>query len=75
MSTLYQKDDYAYCQAASCIHRRGCKRWAGNYKVFKVNDRTTFVDPKDCEPNLNDVNCENKYDLLDRFRYSDGSEM
>ena len=76
------KTDYTYCaNQDTCIHRRGCKRWVGNYpsevvKEFYTQNR--FVDEVDdakCVPNYKDINCINDFHFLDRFRLSDGSEF
>lgn len=70
------KTDYAYClNKNTCIHRRGCKRWIGNYKDEEVEElrqggRAEFLDDAYC---INSV--PHKFDNLDRFRLSDGSEM
>lgn len=74
------KTDYSYClNQDTCIHRRGCKRWVGNYpeeEVIELSNtgRDEYIDDKDCLPNYKDVNCEKSFDLLDRFRDSDGSD-
>jgi len=75
------KTDYAYClDEHTCIHRRGCRRWIGNYpneevKELTNSNRDEYINDKDCVPNYSDVNCENDFDMLDRYRLSDGSEM
>lgn len=75
------KNDYIYCQSTTCIHRRGCRRSLGNYSEAEVKELYTnnrFIDEVDttkCIPNYMDVDCENDYHFLDRFRYSDGREM
>lgn len=73
--------DYTYCLSTECIHRRGCKRWIGNYteeevhKLYSDNRFVHEVDYEDC------INSHNVYDgvmpyfMLDRFRLSDGTEM
>jgi len=72
------KKDYAYClNKGSCIHRRGCKRWLGNYnyeEVKECSDAEIFyeVNDKECVPNYKDVDCKNGFGMLDRFRFSDG---
>lgn len=65
------KTDYTYCLSDDCIHRRGCKRWVGNYKDEKrtklyQNLSTYYVFDKDCK--------DNSFVLLDRFRNSDVEE-
>ena len=72
--------DYIYCADEDiCIHRRGCKRWVGNYPNEEVKDfytKNRFVDEIDitkCIPNYKDKDCENNFQHLDRFRLSDGS--
>lgn len=74
--------DYSYCaNEDTCIHRRGCKRWLGNYESEEVKELytiTRFVDEVDeskCIPNYEDVHCENDFHFLDRFRLSTGEEM
>jgi len=74
--------DYSYCtNRGSCIHRRGCKRWIGNYsdeevkKLYTKNRFVSEVDDTKCVPNYRDTECENDFKFLDRFRFSDGSEM
>ena len=67
--------DYAYCNSIPCIHRRGCKRWVGNYKDEAVEElvnsgRDTYVDDKKCITSK-----PLPYDMLDRFRLSDGSPL
>jgi hypothetical protein len=64
--------DYAYCETESCIHRRGYRRWVGNY-VYVVHS----------EKLIDEVECRNEdaeddsfpFIHLDRFRYSDGSSI
>lgn len=72
--------DYAYClNENTCIHRRGCRRWVGNYsdeevKEFYTENRfVTEIDTTKCIPDYKDKECENMFDFLDRFRLSDGS--
>ena len=66
--------DYTYCKIDnSCIHRRGCKRWIGNYEdeaVKELNDsgRASYLDCGYCMDSV-----PYKFDSLDRFRNSDGS--
>jgi len=76
------KTDYTYClNKNTCIHRRGCKRWVGNYTDKEVKELYTLVqfveevDETKCIPNYEDVNCDNCFNFLDRFRLSDGSEF
>ncbi len=71
--------DYSYClNDDTCIHRRGCKRWIGNYtdnQIKELYESSRFIaeiDDTKCIPNLSDVDCENDYGLLDRFRSSVG---
>lgn len=73
------KSDYTYClNKRTCIHRRGCKRWIGNYsdkevhKLYTICLFVTEVDETKCIPNLKDISCENDYHFLDRFRSSVG---
>ena len=74
--------DYSYClNEDTCIHRRGCKRWLGNYNDESVKELHTKnahineINFKECIPNCSDINCENDFQHLDRFRLNDGSEM
>lgn len=68
------KSDYSYCFTVNCIHRKGCKRWVGNYSDDEVNDMymeggsITVIDFTKCVPDSKDINCTNDYSLLDRFR-------
>jgi len=70
--------DYAYCQNKdSCIHRRGCKRWVGNYedeavKEMQESGRDSYVNDKACVPNYSNVDCMHDFEFLDRFRLSTG---
>lgn len=60
------KDNILLCNVNSeCIHRRGCKRWVGNYK--KVDYNKKFIK----EPIKNCIKTEHIpfYNLI-RFRYS-----
>ena len=68
------KTDYTYClNQDTCIHRRGCRRWVGNYSNEQAKElanscRDEYIVDKDCmesEPM--------PFALLDRFRGSDGS--
>ena len=69
--------DYSYClNKDTCEHRKGCSRWIGNYNDESVKELYTknrFVDEIDDAYCLDDI--PHKYDSLDRFRNSDGSEM
>jgi len=71
--------DYAYCQnEGTCIHRRGCRRWTGNYPDEEVKElactgRDQYVNDADCLPDYSNTDFPDKsYDLLDRFRLSNG---
>ena len=66
------KLDYSYClNKDSCIHRRGCKRWIGNYTdeeaIFVADNVFEYIDDKSC--------MKNRFNLLDRFRLSDGEDF
>lgn len=76
------KTNYTYCiNKDTCIHRRGCKRWVGNNtdeevkELYTENKFVDEVDDEDC------MNSHNVYDnvmpffMLDRFRYSDGTDF
>jgi len=59
----------------TCLHRLGSKRLVGNYSDDEVKElsesgRDSYVDDSYC---LDDI--PHRYDSLDRFRLSDGSEM
>lgn len=64
--------DYSYClNQNTCLHRRGCARWIGNYTdeeaIFVADNVFDYID---------DVSCmENYFDLLDRFRLSSGENI
>jgi hypothetical protein len=66
--------DYLYCiNDNTCIHRRGCKRWIGNYTDEEAieesnNNVNGYVDDYDCM-RVDDEHC---FDMLDRFRSSIG---
>jgi len=70
-----------YCDVDnSCIHRRGCKLWLGNYdeeyaKEVKNSFNASLVDVKRCIPDYQDKENTNQFEMLDRFRYSDGREF
>lgn len=68
------KANYTYCNNENtCIHRRGCKRWVGNYEddyVEEVKHRLEFLDDSYCLDST-----PYPFENLDRFRNSDGSEM
>lgn len=72
------KTDYAYClDKGTCIHRRDCRRWVGNYtdkerKDMANTNRGQYINDGDCVPDYSDVNCTNDFSELDRFRNSDG---
>ena len=70
------KLDYTYClNGNSCLNRLGCRRWLGNYKDEQVKQltdskRDMYIVDEECiksEPY--------PYNLLDRFRGSDGKEI
>jgi len=68
--------DYIYCKVESeCIHRRGCKRWVGNYKdedMKELNDsnRAYYLKPEACIESQ-----PYPFTLLDRFRFSNGEDF
>lgn len=72
------KEDYLYCiNNSSCIHRRGCARWVGNLSdddaIFESTHNVDgYMNEKECITNYQDVDCENNFGFLDRFRFSDG---
>lgn len=69
------KTDYTYClNQDTCIHRKGCKRWVGNYPDEEVKElsntgRDEYIDDSLC------LDIDDKFNLLDRFRLSDGGEL
>jgi len=71
------KNDYSYCiNEDTCIHRRGCRRWLGNYEDEAVKEQYTenrFVDEVDSAYCMDSV--PYPFDCLDRFRLSDGSPL
>jgi len=76
------KTDYAYClNEGTCIHRRGCLRWVGNYTNEEVKElvctgRDQYVNDEDCRPDYSKTDFPDKnYDLLDRFRLSNGEDF
>ena len=76
------KPDYTYCNNENtCIHRRGCKRWIGNYSDDEVKELYTesrFIDEVDDEDCINSNSVYDNvmpYFMLDRFRLSDGSNF
>jgi hypothetical protein len=81
------KTDYAYClNKDSCIHRRGCKRWVGNYTEEEAinesnNNIYGYINDYDCingeviEMDVTGEPLYMPYIYLDRFRLSDGSEI
>ena len=75
------KNGYVYCQNKdTCLHRFGCRRFIGNYedeavKEMQESGRDSYIDDKDCLPDYSDINNENGFELLDRFRLSDGSPL
>ena len=76
------KPDYTYCNNENtCIHRRGCKRWIGNYSDDEVKELYTesrFIDEVDDEDCMNSHSVYDNvmpYFMLDRFRLSDGSNF
>ena len=80
MSKKDSKNDYIYClNSGSCIHRRGCRRWVGNYSFEDENKIKAMLNLKvnesGCISNFSDVNCDNSFIMLDRFRFSDGTEF
>jgi len=72
--------EYKFCDNKdTCIHRRGCKRWVCNY-CEDVEAKNGYVDDYECtieyyENDCGDDHIKYAFDMLDRFRYSDGSEM
>ena len=72
-------NEYKYCNNKdTCIHRRGCKRWVGNYEALEV--KNGYIDDYECiieyyENDGGDMYIKCAFDMLDRLRNSDGSEM
>lgn len=85
------KNDYMYClNEGSCFHRKGCRRWIGNYTDQEACDEATanrfaiYIDDVDCMNKNGFFDVETLEDgtewyptfrFLDRFRLSDGSEI
>ena len=74
------RSGYIFCMNDdSCLHRIGCRRFVGNYDEETQNfieaNAIKTVDESKCIPNLKDIDCENNYGMLDRFRYSTGEEF
>lgn len=67
------KSDYAYCtDEDTCIHRRGCRRWIGNYtddEVKELYTKSRFVDEVDSAYCMDSI--PYPFDAFDRFRNSD----
>jgi len=62
--------DYRYCNVLdSCIHRRGCKRWLGNYKDKVSNNLVNF---KECINEDGESKFPDRFLMPDRFRGSLG---
>ena len=72
------KKDYLYCiNENTCMHRRGCKRWIGNYTPEQCKEESNqntfsqYVDDYDCMREDYDYdNAKHPFDMLDRFRSS-----
>lgn len=74
--------DFAYClDEGDCIHRRGCKRWIGNYtdeeaKELADSGRDVYVDDEDCmREDYEHDNVKHAFYMLMRFRSSTGEEI
>jgi hypothetical protein len=62
------EDDKEYCMSVSCIHRRGCTLYLGNYKtIYKLVD---VIDSDLCM-----TSTPYPFDMLDRFRLSNGDSL
>ena len=75
------KKDYLYCMNKdTCIHKRGCNRWVGNYTDEEAieeadNNIIGYIDDEDCI-NLHKMLVRiPPYYMLDRFRLSNGEPM
>ncbi|HEY5631820.1 MAG TPA: hypothetical protein VIR31_06805 [Nitrososphaeraceae archaeon] len=73
------RKDYLYClNQDTCIHRRGCKRWIGNYTDEEAIEESNnnihgYVDDYHCMLEDYDYdNIKHPFDMLDRFRSSLG---
>ena len=73
--------DYRYCRNQNtCIHRRGCKRWIGNYAYDEAveeannNIRGYVADDSCIDSHKRDTSIMPYY-MLDRFRLSNGEPM
>lgn len=74
------KKDYLYCiNENTCLHRRGCARWIGNYtdeEAIEVSDSNVngYVDDYDCMRSDDEYdNVKYPFDMLDIFRSSLGN--
>ena len=60
------------------MHRRGCKRWIGNYTDDEAIEESSnniigYIDDYDCMREDYDYdNIKHPFDMLDRFRSSTG---
>jgi len=68
--------DYSYClNEHTCIHRRSCRKWLGNYDEGELillfsSNRDKYISDKEC------INSEPlPFEMLERFRLSDRSEI
>ncbi len=61
------REDYTYCNGDKCLHRLGCLRYPENYKDYEDDIKNTlwYISSNDC--------ISNDYNMLVRFRNSDGS--
>ena len=72
--------DYTYClNEDTCIHRRGCKRWVGNYPSEEVKELANsysdkYLDDEYCMKRHEIDDSLMPFNMLDRFRNSDGSD-
>ena len=56
--------DITFCKNSHCIHRRGCKRWVGNYRSLPTHFSVLTNPEKSCEYN------EEQFRMMLRFRNS-----
>ena len=57
--------DITFCNNNTCIHRRGCKRWTGNYRELPIRYARIPNPKENCEKH------ENRFNMLLRVRNSD----
>ena len=56
--------DITFCNNNTCIHRRGCQRWTGNYRELPMRYAIITSPIENCEQH------ENRFNMLLRVRNS-----